>query len=87
MNECTSHPWGFTPDITFLMVLSLPAASMAWKMMRTDQRSWAYRRSCNFDRRLQLCFIIWSAIFLSFLPQGSAGSMFLRWNFLPSEMR
>jgi hypothetical protein len=29
LNEWTSQPWGLTPDITFLIVLSLPAASMA----------------------------------------------------------
>ena len=30
MNDVTSHPWGFRPDITCLIVLSFPAASIAW---------------------------------------------------------
>jgi len=32
---------GFTPDMTCLMVPSLPAASIAWNTSSSDQRSWA----------------------------------------------
>ena len=41
LNECTCTPCGFTPDITCLMVPSLPAASIAWNTSSTPQRSWA----------------------------------------------
>ena len=41
LNEYTWHPCGFTPDITCLIVLSLPAASIAWKIRRSAHRSWA----------------------------------------------
>ena len=41
LNECTSQPCGLTPDMTCLMALSLPAASIAWKISSTAQRSWA----------------------------------------------
>ena len=33
LNVATLHPWGFMPDITFFMVPSFPAASMAWNMI------------------------------------------------------
>ena len=33
LNASTSQPCGFTPDMTCLIVPSLPAASMAWKMI------------------------------------------------------
>ena len=32
----TWQPCGFTPDITCLMALSLPAASMAWKISSSE---------------------------------------------------
>ena len=35
LNETTSTPWGFTPDMTCLIVESLPAASIAWNTSRT----------------------------------------------------
>ena len=35
------QPAGFTPESTARMVLSLPAASMAWKMSSTARRLWA----------------------------------------------
>ena len=38
MNEATWQPCGLTPDMTCLIVLSLPAASMAWKTSSSDQR-------------------------------------------------
>ena len=41
LNEATSQPCGFTPDMTCLIVPSLPAASIAWKTSSTAQRSWA----------------------------------------------
>src|SRR5262245_40747694 len=47
LNENTWQPCGLMPDITCLIVPSLPAASIAWKMSRTDQRSWAYSMSCS----------------------------------------
>src|SRR5260221_12983616 len=34
----TSHDCGFTPDITCLIRLSLPAASMAWTISSTADR-------------------------------------------------
>ena len=45
LNENTWHPVGFTPDMTCLMVPSLPAASIAWNTSSTDHRSWAYSLS------------------------------------------
>ena len=30
LKEYTWHPCGFTPDMTWLMVPSFPAASIAW---------------------------------------------------------
>ena len=41
LNEKTWQPCGLMPDITCLIAPSLPAASMAWKMSSTAQRSWA----------------------------------------------
>ena len=41
LKEDTWQPCGFTPDITCLMVPSFPAASMAWKISSTAQRSCA----------------------------------------------
>ncbi len=32
LNACTSVPCGFTPDMTCLIALSLPAASIPWKI-------------------------------------------------------
>ena len=41
LNEKTWHPWGFTPDMTCLIVLSFPAASIAWKTRSSAHRFWA----------------------------------------------
>ena len=35
LKECTSQPCGFTPYMTCSITLSLPAASMAWKISST----------------------------------------------------
>ena len=42
----TWQPWGFTPDITCLMALSLPAASIAWKISSSAYWSDAYSTFC-----------------------------------------
>ena len=41
LKEYTWQPCGLTPDMTCLIVPSLPAASIAWKMSSTAQRSCA----------------------------------------------
>ena len=41
LNEVTSQPCGLTPSNMLLMALSLPAASMPWKISSSDQRSCA----------------------------------------------
>ena len=41
----TQTPCGLTPDMTCLIVPSLPAASIAWKMMMTEYCLLAQRRS------------------------------------------
>ena len=41
LNEVTSHPCGLTPDMTCLMVPSLPAASIACRITSNAQRSCA----------------------------------------------
>ena len=41
LNEVTSQPCGLTPSNTLLIALSLPAASMPWKISSIDQRSCA----------------------------------------------
>ena len=41
LNENTCTPCGLMPDITCLIAPSLPAASIAWKIASTAQRSCA----------------------------------------------
>ena len=41
LKEYTWQPCGLTPDMTCLIAPSLPAASIAWKISSTAQRSCA----------------------------------------------
>src|SRR5262245_33804764 len=45
-NETTCTPCGFTPDMTCLIVESLPAASIAWKTSSRARLSLAHNSSC-----------------------------------------
>src|SRR6185437_15098114 len=84
LNECTSQPWGLTPDITCLIVLSLPPASMPCRISSTAQRSCAYSISCISRRRSRLfssSFSPWPFEGTPPVSAGSASSRLHRWPF------
>src|SRR5262245_35305943 len=89
LNEYTSQPCGLTPDMTCLIVLSFPAASIAWKTSSIAQRSCAYSLSCSaLSRSIPCCIIAWASGFDSFfMPAVSVGSKSFRRNFLPFVTR
>src|SRR5438876_1681778 len=87
LNANTCVPCGFTPDITCSMVLSLPAASMAWNMSSTAQRSWAKRRSCSSrSRATPWKSRVWPCSLDSNLPVSPGSWSFSR-NPAPSTIR
>ncbi len=66
------------PDMTCLMVPSLPAASIAWNTHSSAQLAFGYSSSCNSDSRCTPCASSASAAGLSIaLPPESSGS----WSF------
>ena len=54
LNETTWTPCGFTPDITCLIALSLPAASIAWKTTSSARLSLAQSSSCASESSLDV---------------------------------
>src|SRR5262245_22820178 len=87
LNEYTWQPCGFTPDITCLMAPSLPAASMAWKMSSSAQRSCAYSRSCSSASRATPADSHSLASSLDCSLPVSPGSKSLSRNLRPSSTR
>ena len=68
LNDQTSQPCGLTPSNTLLIALSLPAASMPWKISSIDQRSWAKSFSWKSFSRSRLASMILVAFSLSRPP-------------------
>ncbi len=87
LNALTLQPWGFKPDMTCLIVLSFPAASMACRTTRIAQRSCAKSFSCNSHRRAIPCSSASRACSLDFNPSVSAGSKSLKRKLAPSATR
>src|SRR5262249_26240812 len=72
-----------------LIVLSFPAASMAWKTSSTAHRSCAYSFSCwSFSCSMPFASSAWDSSFSSdSRPSVASGSTSLRRNFEPSVTR
>src|SRR5437667_2563730 len=83
LNENTWQPCGFTPDITCLIVLALPAASLAWKLSSSAHVPCAYNFSCSSRRRSTPLARRSAACCFDSRPPVSSGSTCFRRNFRP----